>query len=969
MTVRTRGMDAASKRREFAAHEVQEPGTVQESVQDGTLETELLEGFNNLALRKRNQTGSPQSKKATQARARNGANRNGTNRKSQDRNSSAKNGSTPMDVDKNESHHGEDDLIAAPDSSETYLSWQYGPLALFEKWLRLMLQKFAVLIVSNAMMLRLMNVFYVYVCLQCVGLMWAFLVNVLSNVGLKMGNIFFQVEEQVGLIEGAAFVVQCYCVLRLVVLLSIDFFQMAFQTVDDLPTLRVMISQDRSSRAVMFGVLMGPLLLMTSVAVSAPYMCEHPEVDIFEFCSRGSLMSLFNEPYKMPLRVLRICLTIAIYQWLCVLLYQVPSFNKGFPGKTRWRWYALNVLSIPLILATIAWFSLWGISHLGVNPEQYTGLEHGRASLLLMLGWLVFWSLFVVMTPPSAKTYYGQPEKLVPMILGVRVVFFVFPLFQFARSAMHPNIGFMDAQDEFTLVCVIMPLMYLTIISVSKVFMILRNWTQTFQALAISIALALALMYVSKLPGYVNFILLVLYFMRRYILNTVPRSEAAAIVTAGDGVRGRRHSRHAKTGKALVGATFRFLFNFMAFFCIVLALVNAASYLQTSTKLTLMRTLDLGIDDGDNSLVFKHAELHETRLTLKEPTEIQPRKDWMQRKDLPQPYYLSCESSFYNFTLTDLMIMSEVAYVPENDRVYQKLLEKAFPKESFGRISAHIHKGEHRSGQHLEVEFVDREIIVVAVRGTDPLVLNDVVEDIRMWTEPVALNILSAIFPTIRWWPDRTSAMMVNLMHESLEVFHAVDRRHMYYQQVIQRVDEIRRSRPHIHVVLTGHSLGGGVARAVGLVTDTTSIAFSAPGIKHAYSKFRHPDRPYEHVEAHQVYHRTMNVVSEYDPISGLIDMQSSGLVQYAQCASATDAYAFACHIPGTMLCELVNQCDGVHNRFKSCDAQLTLGRQVTDITQKLAILIKDSFGTELWPLLLVLSALPVLLMLRFDLW
>ena len=81
------------------------------------------------------------------------------------------------------------------------------------------------------------------------------------------------------------------------------------------------------------------------------------------------------------------------------------------------------------------------------------------------------------------------------------------------------------------------------------------------------------------------------------------------------------------------------------------------------------------------------------------------------------------------------------------------------------------------------------------------------------------------------------------------------------------------------HVVLTGHSLGGGLAKIVGALTGHASVAFSPPGISQtldtrlrALGRREHPG---------MAYHRSISVIPENDPVT-LVDSQA-GLIQRKQ--------------------------------------------------------------------------------------
>ena len=57
--------------------------------------------------------------------------------------------------------------------------------------------------------------------------------------------------------------------------------------------------------------------------------------------------------------------------------------------------------------------------------------------------------------------------------------------------------------------------------------------------------------------------------------------------------------------------------------------------------------------------------------------------------------------------------------------------------------------------QYMDAYSKSLNISVIAIRGTDVGRLSDLVEDVKIFKEPVLLSMLSVVFPTIRIWPDR----------------------------------------------------------------------------------------------------------------------------------------------------------------------------------------------------------------------
>ena len=140
-------------------------------------------------------------------------------------------------------------------------------------------------------------------------------------------------------------------------------------------------------------------------------------------------------------------------------------------------------------------------------------------------------------------------------------------------------------------------------------------------------------------------------------------------------------------------------------------------------------------------------------------------------------------------------------------------------------------------------------VTVIAVRGTDVGRLHDFLEDVKLFAEPVLLSLLSCVFPLMRLWADSTTSTVIQILHESNNFFGLVGEAE-YYQPLVQKVRAIargsRRGRDGAEhrVVLTGHSLGGGLSRIVGALTRLPSVSFGPPGIALSHTKYGVMDRP-----------------------------------------------------------------------------------------------------------------------------
>ena len=217
-----------------------------------------------------------------------------------------------------------------------------------------------------------------------------------------------------------------------------------------------------------------------------------------------------------------------------------------------------------------------------------------------------------------------------------------------------------------------------------------------------------------------------------------------------------------------------------------------------------------------------------------------------------------------------------------------------------------------------EFEFSERNLTVLALRGTEFWRVSDWLEDVRMWTEPVVLSILSVLFPSIRAWSPHATAMVLDTFHALLDSMGLADPEYKYKRLVryIQNVI-LPRLPKHHELVLTGHSLGGGIAHITAALLNLPVVAFRPPGAYQSLAKHLYWNAKERRQMHHAAHNRTVTLIPENDMMTKMFDSHG-GLVQTMTCA--TDHLGpVGCHLLENTICNLISQC-ATDSRWESCD-------------------------------------------------
>jgi hypothetical protein len=178
-------------------------------------------------------------------------------------------------------------------------------------------------------------------------------------------------------------------------------------------------------------------------------------------------------------------------------------------------------------------------------------------------------------------------------------------------------------------------------------------------------------------------------------------------------------------------------------------------------------------------------------------------------------------------------------------------------------------------------EFVHKKgnLSVIAIRGTSKA--EDIFQDMYMWSTVGLLQISSYFGTLINIWPIQTVAKVVYLISKYVSYPKL-----LYYEELEKIVAKMVDDKPSTQgtgadflslffpermssglakssrIMMTGHSLGGGLAAIIGAHLEIPAITFSSPGLGYSMLNYN--------VSGESLMTYTLNVVPMYDPVAAL---------------------------------------------------------------------------------------------------
>lgn len=260
--------------------------------------------------------------------------------------------------------------------------------------------------------------------------------------------------------------------------------------------------------------------------------------------------------------------------------------------------------------------------------------------------------------------------------------------------------------------------------------------------------------------------------------------------------------------------------------------------------------------------------------------------------------------------LPDFALFSALAY--EGNASFETSLNRWFPgwTVDFQRRVDHLVPDSTALHQDwttfFELGDPSNTTTVFAIRGT--LLPLEILQDLNIWA-PIAIPQLASLLG-----PDLTSVSAHAVLVLSTGIYGQWIQK-QFYSTLLEHVKERVASDPGRRFYITGHSLGGGLAKIVTMETKIPSITFSSPGVD--ATRFLVTSNVTKQEEQAKILHQLAYTVIPDNDIVPRVDSQLGTQIQIG-----CKQNPLACHHMGETLCEMLHVCgsDSLKSRQIDCN-------------------------------------------------
>ena len=629
---------------------------------------------------------------------------------------------------------------------------------------------------------------------------------------------------------------------------------LTWQSIHNFPFIRRLIAYECRPQAVVLTITLPMVVLLLSLLLVPP-MChatstttsaEIDDLDTAWYSSayssavtqqicEDSYLKFLTDKYPVFQRSMRLATILATYQVVQGCLEILPPWSQALAGLSARATYALGMSLVAMNVVGAMWTVEWVARHFDVQLTPLSALNTAdweQYGMLVLLLWVLWFSAVTLCTYDNVHTYDKGQRGLRGLFERLKYIFVVGQAIIFTRACVLPSMGFVHAQLELTVVNLLLPLIYVFSLIVLRIVSLV-----TVKSVLVSAPLAVGF-YGAKMTHRHALVAVTVF-----LFDLLLRWSDAVFFQWGDDPMGRvRHllqhlftaptaatvGRKDLFGHSIMRRVMKVAFAVFALFVGALCGFGLLSAMQQSTNWFPDATT---VTFGPDGIAIQHATIVKLHLGFANASAPPMTR--------PKSTYAACASQWNGLSLVDYALLAEAAYLdPTSDAIDQFVGTLFGGGHQILQVVVRTPQQNSKTGSKInffEAFFPALNTSVVSVKGTDIWRFTDFIEDVKMWFEPVVFTILSGLFPTIRIWPDATSSTMIELFNEVIALF-GLQHESWYYHELLEYVASIEDR----DVVLTGHSMGGGIARLVGSIAGKTSVTFSPPGFVQSYSKLVH---------------------------------------------------------------------------------------------------------------------------------
>jgi len=187
-----------------------------------------------------------------------------------------------------------------------------------------------------------------------------------------------------------------------------------------------------------------------------------------------------------------------------------------------------------------------------------------------------------------------------------------------------------------------------------------------------------------------------------------------------------------------------------------------------------------------------------------------------------------------------------------------------------------------------EFEDPENSTSIIAVRGTSTML--DVLDDMNIWLPAAAMKGFSIIGPQV-------SDAVAEAIARVSALLYSDGLQKQYFQHLLKYVQQRQKQFPNRRLYITGHSLGGGLAKLVAANVSIQAVTFMAPGLEStSYLVYRQN-------MIQELHNVALTIMPDNDLVSR-VDTQS-GISVNTEC----QGNALHCHLLYPTICNMLDRC------------------------------------------------------------